>query len=280
MHLLAALLLLLDFGAPQRVTIRGYEGGAMEPFLTRDGRYLLFNNTNVDEVNTDLHIAERVDDLTFNYLGKLEGANSPELDGVASADAAGNLYFISVRSYFQTLSTVYRGRLEGTTLKDVTLVPNLTRGVLGQIIFDAEITRDGSTLYFVDGLFKDGPVPAAADLAVAVRGTDGILRRVDDDRFAAVNTSALEFAPATSDDGLELFFTRIVNGEPAIFRSTRRRTTDRWEAPSRVTAITGYTEAPALAPGGNALYYHARRDGHFVIERVTRPASRRRAVRR
>jgi len=31
------------FGAPQRVTIRGYDGHAMEPFLTRDGRYLMFN---------------------------------------------------------------------------------------------------------------------------------------------------------------------------------------------------------------------------------------------
>src|ERR671926_14237 len=34
------------FGTPQRVTIRGYDGEAMEPFITRDGRYLFFNNRN------------------------------------------------------------------------------------------------------------------------------------------------------------------------------------------------------------------------------------------
>ena len=32
-----------EFTHPQRVTIRGYNGDAMEPFLTRDGRYLFFN---------------------------------------------------------------------------------------------------------------------------------------------------------------------------------------------------------------------------------------------
>lgn len=34
------------FADPERVTIQGYDGDAMEPFLSRDGRFLLFNNRN------------------------------------------------------------------------------------------------------------------------------------------------------------------------------------------------------------------------------------------
>jgi hypothetical protein len=33
-----------EFANPQRVTIRGYDGDAMEPFLTRDSKYLFLNN--------------------------------------------------------------------------------------------------------------------------------------------------------------------------------------------------------------------------------------------
>ncbi len=57
------------FANPQRVTIQGYNDHAMEPFITRDGRYLLFNNLNQPSVNTNLHYAERIDDVTFEYMG-------------------------------------------------------------------------------------------------------------------------------------------------------------------------------------------------------------------
>jgi hypothetical protein len=39
------------FDNPERVTILGYDDDAMEPFITRDGRYLLFNNLNEPTVN-------------------------------------------------------------------------------------------------------------------------------------------------------------------------------------------------------------------------------------
>src|SRR5688572_32714896 len=68
------------FGTPQPVRIAGYDGPAMEPFLTRDGRYLLFNNSNDPRVNTNLHYARRIDDLNFQYLGELQGANTSALD--------------------------------------------------------------------------------------------------------------------------------------------------------------------------------------------------------
>jgi hypothetical protein len=42
------------------------------------------------------------------------------------------------------------------------------------------------------------------------------------------------------------------------------------KAPQRVSAITGFVEAPALSPDGRALYYHKLEGGRFVIYRVAR----------
>ena len=97
------------FGNPERVTIRGYSDHAMEPFITRDGRYLFFNNSNDPSVNTNLRCAERIDDLTFEYKGEVAGVNTKALEGVPTMDKNG-FYFVSTRSYKETLSTIYQGR--------------------------------------------------------------------------------------------------------------------------------------------------------------------------
>jgi hypothetical protein len=44
-----------EFSGPRAVEIVGYRDHAMEPFVSRDGRYLLFNNRNDPSENTDLH---------------------------------------------------------------------------------------------------------------------------------------------------------------------------------------------------------------------------------
>jgi hypothetical protein len=75
------------FSNPTQVAIMGYTGDAMEPFISKDGRYLFFNSRNDPSVNTDIYYAARVDDQTFTFLGPLPGVNSPELDAVASLDS-------------------------------------------------------------------------------------------------------------------------------------------------------------------------------------------------
>lgn len=255
------------FRNPQRVTIRGYSDEAMEPFLTGDGRYLLFNNSNAAP-DTNLHYAERIDDITFDYRGEIAGANSPALDAVPSVDFAGNLYFISTRSYDQTLSTVYRGRFRSGRVTDVALIPGLSKQRRGDLIFDVEVSADGNTLIFSDGVFRGGSVPRSAELAVAVRDAAGRFHRLDGNAMTRVNTSALQYAASISAN--ELFFTRVMHGTPAVYRTTRRSAHDPWDTPQRVQAITGFAEAPALLADGRTLYYHARRGGRFVIERVTR----------
>jgi hypothetical protein len=260
------------FRDPQRVEIRGYKGEAMEPFITHDGQYLIFNNSNDPRTNTNLQYAARVDDLTFDYRGELHGANSTALDGVPSLDRDGNLFFISTRSYGQTLSTLYFGQFNAGEISDVRLVPDISLRQPGMVMFDAEIADDGNTLLVVDGRFTGDPIPKSADITIATR--DGkSFRREPNSPFIMknINTSALEYAPAISSDLLELFFTRILaNGDPAIFRSARRKVDEPFDIPQKIGAITGFVEGPTLSADGRTLYYHQREDGLFAIYRVTR----------
>ena len=259
------------FANSQRVTIRGYSGDAMEPFITRDGRYLLFNSSNDPSVNTNLHYAERIDDLTFQYQGEITGANSAALDAVATMDRAGNFYFISTRSYATTLSTVYRARFSNGTVSGVELVEGISERQPGRVTFDVEVSPDGSTLFLSDGTFRGGPVPASADLAIAERQETRFRRSErSGEIFHNINSAALEYAASISSNGLELFFTRIHNNKPAIYRATRSNVDAPFEPAARISAIDGFAEAPSLSPDERSLYYHKRESGRFVIARVTR----------
>ena len=257
---------------PQRVTIRGYHTDAMEPFITKDGRYLLFNNSNDPRVDTNLQYATRVDDLTFQYAGSIRGANSAVLDGVPSMDAAGQLYFISTRSYEHNLTTVYRGRFEQGTLSGLEVTGGLSPKKKGSLVFDAEVSGDGSTLFAVDGKFSGDPVPDSADIFIAVRDGNGF-RRVPESAalLKNINTPALEYAPAVSADLLELFFTRgprMFQKSPVILRASRTRTDEPFGVPRPVPLITGFVEAPSLSKDGCWLYFHKNEGGRFAIYRV------------
>jgi WD40-like Beta Propeller Repeat len=263
------------FGHPQRVEIRGYQGDAMEPFITKDGRYLLFNNRNDPKIDTRLLFAERVDDLTFDYRGELEGANTSALEGVPSMDRHGNLFFVSTRSYAETLSTIYRGRFGQGKVSGIELVAGISLRQRGMVTFDAEVSADGSTLFVADGRFAGGHVPETADIDIAVRDGAGFRRLPGArDLLRNVNTAALEYAPAVSGDLLELFFTRLEGSarspRTAILRAVRPDAGAPFGAPQRLASITGFVEAPSLSGDGRSLYYHRLDGGRFVILRVAR----------
>jgi hypothetical protein len=98
---------------PEAVTIVGYSGSAMEPFISPDGRFLFFNNENDPAINTNLHFARRTGTRTFQYLGELPGVNSPSLDAVPSIDSAGHFYFTTLRDYDRTGDSIYTGHFNG-----------------------------------------------------------------------------------------------------------------------------------------------------------------------
>lgn len=243
----------------------------MEPFLTRDGRFLFFNNSNDPRVNTNLHWAERVDDLTFRYRGELQGVNTSFLEGVASMDRDNTFYFISNRSYDTTASTIYRAVFHDGSLSTIELAPGISVAKPGIVNFDAEITADGKTLYYVESRFDRNAQPQTAAILIAKKTTSGFERIDDSTRItAAVNTVGLNYAPATSVSELELFFTRLIGNQAAIYITKRTSARAPFDPPRRIAAITGFAEAPTLSPDEKSLYFHKKDGAQFVIYRVTR----------
>ena len=258
---------------PQRVALLGYDGDAMEPFLSRDGRYLLFNNLNDPVVNTNLHFAERVDALTFRYRGELRGVNTAALEGVPSMDKRNTIYFVSPRSYETTLSTIYRGTFAEGTVVGVELVPGVSRKEPRILNFDVEVSPDGEKLYFVDARFGRGG-PETADIVLAERQGAGFVRLPNSaDILSNVNTETLEYAPCISADGLTLLFTRArpgLGGGVSIFVSQRTRTTEPFGPVARLAALDGFVEGPTLSPDERSVYYHKREGTKFVIYRASK----------
>ncbi len=275
---IVALALAACFGPPQPVTIQGYSDHAMEPFIARDGAALFFNSRNGPNDRTDLFWAERVDDLTFRFRGPVPGANSSLLDGVPSLASDGTFAFISPRAFEREHATIWTGRWDGAALSALSLQRTLSPGAPPHFNMDAELSADGRRLYFTDNVWA--PVmPRTSDLRLAVRGADGWRRAPQADAlFARINTSALEYAPATSADELELYFTRLT---PRLLRpprleimvATRRSADEPFGAPVTIESITGFVEAPSVAPDG-ALYFHEKVRDHHRIARAPRRCTR------
>jgi hypothetical protein len=262
------------FAHPRPVTIRGYRGDAMEPFITLDGRYLLFNNLNQPSVHTTLRYAKRLGADTFVYGGEIAGANdATALNGVPSVTARGELYFISPRSYGRTLSTIYRARLVAGRASGVALAPGLATRAPGTVDFDADVNAQGTGLYVAQGRFTAGGEIETAKLVHYTRRGAGFVADPRGERLLrAVNRAgALVYAAGLSADGLELFFTREDPGAvPAIYRAVRADLSRPFGEVERVAGATGFVEAPSLSADGTVLYYHRMVGSRFVIYALTR----------
>ncbi len=251
---------------PRRVVIDGYDDHAMEPFITRDGRYLLFNNLNRPSTNTDIHFAERKDDFTWTYRGKVDGINTPELEGCPTLDRAGRIFFVSPRNYPTTLCTIYSGQFRDGNVTDVQMVESISRKEPGIVNFDVEISPDGKTLIFVDSRFKPGAGPQTADLVLALWDGARFVRSPESARtFKEVNKpAALQYAPTISADGLTLYFTRFDRASgfpgPQIYRSTRSSAQAPFGPPVHVKGLGDFVEGTAFSPDEHRLYFH-RKDG-------------------
>ncbi|MDH3256483.1 MAG: hypothetical protein OEM27_02600, partial [Nitrospinota bacterium] len=256
------------YSDPQPVTVQGYDAslGIMEPFITRDGQYLLFNNgtaahnTEGNKRDPDLHYAKRINDRTFQYRGEIRGANSNMVDGAPSLDQNNRLFFTSPRVYQEKLSTIHTGILKNGEATDVGLVSgNISPDKPGWLNMDAEISADGKTLYYtVNQWNTDFNVPKTSDLQVA-HWTGGRFERRDnsDAIFHNINTGELEYAPSLSADQLELSFTRsnikIIDGKfrgvvSRILVATRQSPREPFGEPRWIRAITGFVEGSTITP--------------------------------
>ena len=269
------------FGTPEVVGIEGYAGDVMEPFISRDGRYLFFNDMGD---NKDIFYAsyDHASD-TFTYEDVLAMVNTPAVEGVPTLDDNDRFYYISTYNYppanASIFATIYVGDfdpLSPTIVSNLAVVPNLEEGIPGHLNFDVEVSPDGATLYFVDGIFSGNPFPDVSNFVYAVDSGSGFVRRPDSPAiFANINTDDLEYAACISRDGLEFFFTRLelATRDFAIYRAVRPSVSSAFGVPQHVSAISGFVEAPALSADEKELYFHRLNPdtGKFELCRVTRP---------
>lgn len=264
------------------IAIHGYDGDAMEPGISPDGRYLLFNDRN--DPDKDMHWSERVGARTYRYGGRVENTVSDVVDGTPSFDGGGTLYFTTLKAFPGSARTIYRaGFADGAALDPTPVdgdiyVEGRNEPPAFWISLDPAITDDGALLFYSEGRFAPGtPVPYPFNVRAA-RSDGAAFRRLDDAVLAHVNTDNLEYAPEISADGLELFFTRIAKVDGVltmvgVYAATRGSTDEPFGPPARIAAITGNVEAPVLSGDENHLYYHRLDAGVFRVYRVTRRQS-------
>lgn len=250
----------------------------MEPFISRDGTWLFFNNRNKPKDQTDIHIAKRIDETHFRYIGQLGGANSKALDGVPSMDRAGMFFFISPRAYDQSKNTLWQGQFtKGRVENKRQITGDAPRYEALWLNIDAEISANGQTLYFVENRWRlFGGGIKSANILLARKNEQGEFIRPKNliEIFKNINTDLLEFAPATSADERTLYFTRVDtdalrNGREdgfGIFVATRPTASAPFGPPQRIKAIKGYVEGPTVSPDGCAIYFHKRVGDMFKIQ--------------
>ncbi len=259
-----------EWGDDRVVTIKGYEGDAMEPFISRDGKFLFFNDDKTDAKDKDMFWAKRINDYTFDFQGEIKNVNSKAVDGVPSMDDSGRFYFMSAKDYgLFHKNTVFSGRFEDGAVTDIVPLPQLALGKLGWLNMDIEISADGQTLYSTQTHFGREGIPVESYFFYARKEGDAFVPQADSaEIFAALNKDKVIYAASISRDETEIFYTRLLPG--FIFQSLVAKRKDAkhpFGEPEVLSAITGFAEAPALSPDETMLYYHKKSEasGRFEI---------------
>lgn len=263
-----------DFHMPTEIIILGYEGNAMEPFISSDGQILFFNNPTENNKSGDIHYAELINKVTFDYMGLVQGVNTDEFEGAPSMDAAGNFYYTSLITYQQNFLSIYQGIFDKDTVKAIEPIDqNLTQMQPGLVDMDAVISFDGETLVLAIGKFTSNSFPDESNLIIASKSNDIFIEDLNSDEIMInINSNLSEYAASLSKDGLELFFNR--SNLPLDFKimmATRATTNEAFGIPQVVEAIIGEaTEGPSLSSDGRELYYHQKINSVFKIFKVVR----------
>lgn len=255
------------FGPEKKVNINGLTFDAMEPFISRDGQTLFFNSLNSGG-NTNLYYATRVNDTLFNYIGLVNGCYDPtpnHLDGVASLDSSNTFYWVSLRNYPIQIENLHKGVYSSGNVSSIKRVyGDFNIATPGWLIMDAAISDQGNLLYYCNAYFNSCAfgMPCKARLGVAQQVNDTTFNKLNltDTVFSNVNdTNYIVYAPQVTEDGLELYFTRIlkstVNSEICV--SVRNSTTTKFSLPVVIHSNLGFVpEAASPSVDKQKLYYH------------------------
>jgi len=265
-----------EFKNERIVTITGYSSDAMEPFVSKDGKYLFFNN--LQGLNEkELYYAERIDDITFEYKGEIQGVNSIAVDGNPTMDEQNNFYFISTRNLETEIKTIYSGKFNNgivTGLHEINGTINIPTPFW--INMGVEISKNGNTLFTSNAKFNIGEgFPHKGNIRFAIKsGNDFNIPNNEIDILANINTdNAIEYAGELSADEMELFYSQVTLSNPPVFKlyhAKREQINGKFGIPISITEpfdgnINAFVEGPSLTNDGKKLYYHKLENGVFSI---------------
>lgn len=271
------------YGRPEKIAIDGYNDECMEPFVSVDGSVLYYNNNNDIKQPTHIHMARRSGKSTYKYVGLVPGTSSQAKDMAPTIDSLGAFYFTSTRTYDHDLNSIFVGTLINGSVSDVKPVSgDISPRIHGWINMDCGISSDGNEMYISRARFDIPPtIPRESDLILALKRNGRFqIDPLSNKILRNVNTSALEYAPEISEDGLELYFTRagnrVVDGRPTgpalrIMVATRKAKTDPFELAKVIRSIEGFVEAPTLTQDLQELFFHKKDEkGRLCIYRANR----------
>lgn len=255
------------YGPEKKVNINGLSFDAMEPFLSKDDQLLFFNSLNSGG-NTNLYYATRVNDTIFNYVGLVNGCYDPSLnhlDAVASLDSSNHFYWVSLRNYPAQMENLHMGMYSSGNVSAIKRVYGDFNVYLpGWLIMDAAISHQGDQLYYCNAFFNACAlgIPCKARLGVAQQVNDTTFNKISlsDTLFSNVNdTNYLVYAPQVTEDGLELYYTRILKStvHSEICVSVRSTSNENFSLPSVIHSNLGFVpEAASPSRDKQKLYYH------------------------
>lgn len=271
-----------EFGDEKRVEIIGYDGDAMEPYISRDNKYLFFNN-NKGPRNKELYWAQRVGDLKYQFKGEVVGVNSEFVDGNPTMDESGNFYFITTRDLERgDFGSVYVGKFSDgkvDNLRKVSGTVNENRKMW--LNMGIEVTAKGDEMYTSYARFRVGSKhPSEGNIRYAIKSGEGFdFAKNEQEILRNINTKKkIEYAGEVSGDGLEIFYSQVDLSRPPKFKMYHAKRLSReipFGAPELIKEpFVGnefaFVEAPCLSSDGKRLYYHKLDDGRFYIFMLTR----------
>ncbi|MBI2258747.1 MAG: T9SS type A sorting domain-containing protein [Flavobacteriia bacterium] len=273
------------FGSEIKVSINGLNFDAMEPFISYDGNVLFFNSLNAGG-NTNLYYANRVNDSTFTYIGLIGGiydTSANHLDGVASLDTINNFFWVSMRDYPNNMENLHKGNYQNGNITNISRVyGNFNiysfNFPFGNLIMDAAIDYTGNFLYYCNAKFDFSNttcvgLPCESKLGIAEKVNDTTFNKLPNTEtiFSNINDTIdyLIYAPQISNNGLELYYTRLkkntINTE--ICFSLRNDLNDSFSSPMVICSKLGFVpEAASPSSDNHKIYYHQKDEtGRFHI---------------
>ena len=239
---------------PGPINTAGAEDSA---FVTPDGNRMIFFFTPLPQLPPEQQL---FDGVTGLYLSELSSGawseprrlilQDPErlaLDGCAFL-LGEELWFCSAREGNYRGIDLWIADLPDGTASNWRNAGQEVNQEIG--VGEMHLGSDGQTIYF------HAPRPGASDfdLFLARREGEGWGPA---EPIALLNTEETEGWPFLTEDGQELWFTRITGGAPAVFRSVWGEAD--WSAPEMIVSV--FAGEPTLDRAGNLYFIH-----HYIVD--------------